>query len=146
MREALRGTDAHIVVNERYADQEMLASYQTGIATLAGDESSDAIGTLLALVDQPHIGSDIIQQVVEAALASPDNIVIPSHAKRRGHPIYLPRPLWPELLALSEGESLRVLLNRHDDDIFYVNTGSDLILRDMDTRAEYERLRPPTLK
>ena len=141
MRKALLGTEVHIVMNERYADQEMLASYQTGIATLDGDESSDVIGTLLALVDQPHIGSNIIRQVVAAALASPDNIVIPSHAKRRGHPIYLPRRLWPKLLALGEDESLRVLLNRQGNGIVYVNIESDLILRDMDTLAEYERLR-----
>ena len=141
MRKALLGTEVHIVMNERYADQEMLASYQTGIATLDGDESSDVIGTLLALVDQPHIGSEIIRQVLAAALASPDNIVIPSHAKRRGHPIYLPRRLWPKLLALGEDESLRVLLNRQGNGIVYVNIESDLILRDMDTLAEYERLR-----
>lgn len=146
MQEALRGTDARVVVNERYADQEMLASYQSGIETLIEENSPALIGTLLALVDQPHVGSDIIVQVVGQVLATPESIVIPSHAKRRGHPIYLPRRLWPELLALNEDESLRVLLNSYADEIIYVNLNSDFILRDMDTPAEYERLRPPTLK
>ena len=121
MREALRRTDASVVVNERYADQEMLASYQAGLKTLAKEDSTAVVGTLLALVDQPHVGPDIIEKVVDQALAKPDSIVIPSHAKRRGHPIYLPRRLWPDLLALSEEQSLRVLLNKYADDIVYVN-------------------------
>ncbi len=141
MRAVLDGSAARIVVNQEYADQEMLASYQTGIATLVDEDSNICIGALLALVDQPHVGPEIIRQVVEAAVASPDNIVIPSHAKRRGHPIYLPRRLWPALLALNEQESLRMLLDAYTSDIRYVNIESDAILRDMDTPAEYERLR-----
>ena len=127
MREALRKTDIRIVVNERYADQEMLASYQAGIEALAKGNSPSVVGTLLALVDQPHVGSEIIRAVVDQALATPDSIVVPSHAKRRGHPIYLPRRLWPELLALTENDSLRTLLSRFEDDIVYLNLETDLV-------------------
>jgi molybdenum cofactor cytidylyltransferase len=146
MRAALRASEVRVVVNERYADEEMLASYQAGIEALIDENSLALVGTLLALVDQPHVGSDIIREVVTQALATPDSIVIPSHAKRRGHPIYLPRRLWADLLALTEDESLRTLLSRFEDDIVYLNLETDLILRDMDTPAEYERLRPATLK
>lgn len=141
MRAALDGSAARIVVNQDYADQEMLASYQAGIAVLAHEGSTEVVGTLLALVDQPHVGSEIIRQVIDAALISPGRIIIPSHDMRRGHPIFLPRRLWPALLALNEHGSLRVLLGKYAGDIVYVNIGSDAILRDMDTPAEYERLR-----
>jgi molybdenum cofactor cytidylyltransferase len=144
MRAVLDESTARIVVNQHYADQEMLASYQVGMATLSDDDSDASVGTLLALVDQPHVGSEIIQQVVEAALASPDNIIIPSHNMRRGHPIFLPRRLWPELLALNDHESLRMLLDRNASGIVYVNIESDAILGDMDTPEEYERLRALT--
>ncbi len=142
MRAALDGSAARIVVNQNYADHEMLASYQAGIAALLDEDSNICVGALLALVDQPHVGSEIIRQVVEAALISPDSIVIPSHNMRRGHPIFLPSQLWPALLMLTEHESLRMLLDRHAADISYVNIESDAILRDMDTPAEYEELRP----
>ena len=140
MQDALRGTSAVVVFNAAYTSSEVLASYQMGIARLAGEGSRP--GALLALCDQPHVGSEIIRQVIDQAFVSPDRIIIPSHDKRRGHPIYLPRRLWSGLLALSGDESLRSMLNNYAEDIKYVNVESDAILHDMDTPAEYERLRP----
>ncbi len=100
---------------------------------------------LLSLGDQPHVGAEIIGQVVEAAKARPYQIVIPSHGMRRGHPIYLPKRFWSTLLRLGAHESLRVLLKEHNGDIFHVNIESNLILQDMDTQSEYERLRSQNL-
>lgn len=142
---ALTDSPARIIPNLRYADAEMLTSYQTGIAAL--DDSPVTAhqlqfsGALLALADQPHIPVAVIRQVIEQARRTPDAVVIPSHEMRRGHPIYLPRRLWPDLLALPVNASLRELLRRHEEAIVYVMVDTDAIRRDMDEWGEYQRLR-----
>ena len=134
---ALAGSGAQAVFNPDYAQGEMLSSYQVGIRALRDTTCS---GVLIALGDQPHISVAIIRQIIEQAQQRADHIVIPSYAMRRGHPFYIPRRLWPELLTLSGDETLRTLVHRHTDEITYVDVASDAILRDMDTPAAFQEL------
>ncbi|RLT34041.1 MAG: nucleotidyltransferase family protein [Chloroflexi bacterium] len=142
---ALEGSPAQILPNPHYTTSEMLTSYQTGIAALRTSQltihNSDFVGCLLALADQPHIPVTVLRQIIEQAQSTPDRIVIPSHAMRRGHPIYLPCRLWNELLGLPAHASLRTLLDQHSAEIGYVDVDTDAIRRDMDEWGEYERLR-----
>ncbi len=135
--QALGKTHAQLVFNPDYAVAEMLGSYQAGIRSLAATACS---GTLIALGDQPHIPAAVIRQVVAQAQTTPDQLVIPSYNLRRGHPFYVPRRLWSELLVLRADETLRTLLTRHADAIVYVTVDTDAILRDMDTPEAYNRL------
>lgn len=129
-----------VVDNPGFLAGEMLSSYQTGVRHLDAQGEQWA-GTLLALGDQPHIPVPIIRQVIDQARQTPDRIVIPSYNFRRGHPFYFPRRLWPELIGLAEGETLRDLMRRHDDRVVYVTVDSDAILFDIDTPADYQHLR-----
>lgn len=131
---AVSGTTAQTVHNADYATAEMLSSYQVGLHALAAQECA---GVLLALGDQPHIPVATLRQIVRQAQATPDALVIPSFAMRRGHPFYMPRALWPELLALTGEETLRTLVARHHARIVYVTVDTDAILHDMDTPAEF---------
>ncbi len=136
---ALTATTARILYNADYRNTEMLRSYQRGIEQLLTED--EVVGALLALGDQPHIPAAVIGQVVVQALQTPTQIVIPSYQMRRGHPFYMPRQLWPDLLSLDAEETLRVVLKRHSAAIRYVNVEDDAILRDMDTPAAYQALR-----
>jgi molybdenum cofactor cytidylyltransferase len=139
MAAALGDAPAQLINNPDYLNGEMLSSYQAGVRhLLAGADSH--LGALLALGDQPHVPVDVLRQVIAQARQTPELIVIPSYEKRRGHPFYLPAGLWQELLSLSYEESLRTLLQRHQESITYVNVGTDAILRDMDTPADYQAL------
>ncbi len=150
---ALAGSPAQLIANPHYAASEMLTSYQSGIAALCNSQftpstgsgrrihNSQFSGALLFLADQPHIPPAVIRQVIAQARATPEQVVIPSHQMRRGHPIYLPRRLWDALLALPVDASLRDLLNRHSAEIVYVDVETDAIRRDMDEWGEYEELR-----
>lgn len=135
---ALADTTAQTLFNPDYAQAEMLRSYQLGISAL---QASNCSGVLIALGDQPHIPISVMRQVIEQARCVPDQLVIPSFNLRRGHPFYIPRRLWAELLALGPEESLRTLVNRHTAAICYVNMATDAILRDMDTPTEFQQLR-----
>jgi molybdenum cofactor cytidylyltransferase len=143
MAAALGDAPATLLRNADYLAGEMLSSYQCGVRHLLATNSS-VLGTLLALGDQPHIPIATIRQVVEAVQMAPDQIVIPSYEMRRGHPFYLPADLWPDLLALAPGETLRHLLHQHNARIRYVNVATDAILRDIDTPADYQTLRATT--
>jgi molybdenum cofactor cytidylyltransferase len=138
-------TEAQIVRNPDYAEIEMLRSYQAGIRsllspTIEDPEDHPPVGALLALGDQPHIPVAVLRHIIESCGRTPEQILIPSYQMRRGHPIYLPRQLWPDLLALGPDQSLRDLLNAQSDAIAYVDVETDAIRRDMDYWVEYQRL------
>ena len=138
--ECLAGATAGVVFNPDYARNEMLRSFQVGVEALIG-EHGPAQGTLLALGDQPHISAGVVRRVIGCAAVNGDSIVVPSHNRRRGHPVFLPRRLFPALLTMTEGHSLRELLNNHTDEIEYLEVEDDSVRRDMDVPAEYEALR-----
>ena len=138
---ALQPDVLQIVYNRQYDSGEMLSSFQAGVDFLQGSRGAGEQGGLLSLSDQPHVPVDVIRAIVQQAQRTPGRIVIPSHNFRRGHPIYLPRSLWTDLLALGADETLRTLIVRYDHQITYVNVDTDAILRDMDTPSDYEALR-----
>ncbi|MCC6168257.1 MAG: nucleotidyltransferase family protein [Caldilineaceae bacterium] len=144
MVDALAGAPALIVDNPGYLQGEMLSSYQTGVRHLQAADAPTA-GALLALGDQPHIPVTVLETILCQARQTPDYLVIPRYGERRGHPIYLPAALWPELLALGRDETLRTLVVRHAKTIVYVAVESDAILRDIDTPSDYQALAPSTL-
>ncbi len=140
---ALAGSPAVPVLNPAHATGEVLSSYQAGVRALLAD-GRPLLGALLALGDQPHIPWPVIQALLIQARSTPDRIVVPSHNRRRGHPIFLPRSLWDELLALGPDATLRDLLHRHTAQIHYVTVATDAVLRDLDTFEEYRALCPPS--
>ncbi len=143
MIDALADAPAVLVDNPGYLQGEMLNSYQAGVRYLQAAEFP-AAGALLALGDQPHIPVAVLEAILCQARQTPGQIVIPRYEERRGHPIYLPAALWPELLALGRDETLRTLVVRHAETIVYVAVESDAILRDIDTPSDYQALAPST--
>ena len=136
----LAGGPAKIAFNPDYRRNEMLRSYQVGIAEML-ETCLPVQGALLALGDQPHIPTEVIRQIIDWARAEPDAVVIPSHNRRRGHPVYLPEWSFSDLLKLETGQTLRDLLKEVNKEIVYVEVESDCVRRDMDVPAEYESLR-----
>ncbi|MDE0199871.1 MAG: nucleotidyltransferase family protein [Caldilineaceae bacterium] len=138
--EQLKGGSAETVFNADYRKDEMLRSYQVGVEALCRDHRP-VCGTLLALGDQPHIPRGVIRQILGSVQDAPEAVVVPSYLRRRGHPVYLPRWTFSELLGLSSGQSLRDLLETFVEKIVYVTVDSDCIRRDMDVPADYKSLR-----
>lgn len=138
---ALAGSPARTVVAAEYAEREMVGSLQTGLGALLKPGNPAWPGTLLALGDQPHIPVSVIRAVLDQVEITPDKVVIPSHAMRRGHPIWLPRALWAGVLDLAPGATLREVLARPAMGIVYVAVETPAVLLDMDTPAMYQQLR-----
>lgn len=133
------GVPARLVHNPDYASGEMLSSIQAGLAAL---EDPDALhpAVLLCLGDQPQMQVTTVQAVLAAGAASGwQHVIIPSYNLRAGHPILLPRRLWPAILAATD--NLRRVLADHRAMVEYLTLHTPSILADLDTPEDYERAR-----
>jgi molybdenum cofactor cytidylyltransferase len=89
---------------------------------------------LVAPADMPWLAPAIIDQLLAAFAATRDEIVIPTYAGRRGHPIVVPWSLAEDVLALAEDESLKTIVERHTIQTLECNA---TILGDLDTPEDY---------
>jgi molybdenum cofactor cytidylyltransferase len=136
--EALVGNLARAVFNPSYAEGEMLSSVQAGLAGLKPETEAVLIG----LGDQPQVRKRSVQAVVDAYRKSGAALIVPSFRMRRGHPWVVARPYWDEILGMRPPASLRDFLNRHADEIQYVELNNPSILQDLDTPEDYLKSRP----
>ncbi|MBI5944198.1 MAG: nucleotidyltransferase family protein [Chloroflexi bacterium] len=140
--------------NQDYASNEMLESIQLGLQELLPsptrrdtspifkENGGEREGALICLGDQPQVKERSVRVVCEMFLAQKSSIVVPSYQMRRGHPWLLARELWGEVLQMRAPESMRDFLNKHGDDIFYIEHDSPDILQDLDTPEDYLKHKP----
>jgi molybdenum cofactor cytidylyltransferase len=137
--EALVGDSAQTIFNPNFAEGEMLSSLQAGLAELRPEVEAALVG----LGDQPQVRAGSVQLVVDEFLKSGASLIVPSFQIRRGHPWLVARPHWDEIRAMrSSSESPRDFLNRHANDIHYVETDDPGILKDLDTLEDYLKSKP----
>jgi molybdenum cofactor cytidylyltransferase len=159
--EALVGDTAQTLFNPNYAQGEMLSSVQAGLAFLratspksafihnidesltesgfGGGREGDAV--LIGLGDQPQVQERCVRLVVDEYRKNGTPLVVPSFQRRRGHPWLVAHPYWDEILRMRAPESLRDFLNRHAQDIRYVEIDNSSILQDLDTPEDYLKSR-----
>lgn len=126
------------VHNQDYVNNEMLESIQLGLQA----QKPAAQAALICLGDQPQIEERCAQLVCDMFLAQKSSIVVPSYQMRRGHPWLIAREFWDEILHMQAPASMRDFLNKHSDDIFYINYDSPGVLQDLDTPADYLKYKP----
>ena len=122
------------VFNPEYAQAEMLVSIQTGLRALPNEVTA----ALIVLGDQPRLRREIVQRVIDAT--EPDTLIVPSYEMKRGHPILIPRSMWPSILALPPEASLHDVIRANADHIRYITFDDDSVLRDIDTPEDYQNI------
>lgn len=139
IRRLLKPLDIILVQNRHYRQGEMLSSLKAGLQALPPSVAA----AMIVLGDQPRLEPKVIYKVLKSYAETTRTIAAPSYNHRRGHPIVIGRTHWKEILALREDQSLRDVLNAHQDEILYVDVNTDSVLRDVDTPFDYnqERLR-----
>jgi molybdenum cofactor cytidylyltransferase len=138
VQEALHNSPAKEVYNPHFQQGEMLSSLKLGLTALG--PHIDA--ALVALGDHPQVETGVVKALVKAYEKQRSPLVVPSYQMRRGHPWLLDRSLWPLVLALKEPDTLRDLLNTHQDSIHYVVVDTPTILQDLDTPGDYQKYSP----
>jgi CTP:molybdopterin cytidylyltransferase MocA len=127
---------ADVVVNADWASG-MGSSLRAGIAALP----PAAAAVVVALVDQPGVGPGAVQRLAGAA-ARGVAVAVATYDGRRGHPVLLARPTWPEVARLAHGDAgaRRYLLARPElvTEIPCEGTGTP---DDIDTAEDLARLR-----
>ncbi|MGB8983691.1 MAG: nucleotidyltransferase family protein [Anaerolineales bacterium] len=127
------------IYNKDHAAGEMLSSLRCGLRAL---ETTPADAALIGLGDQPQVEAQSVRSIRAAYHESRSRLIVPSFQRRRGHPWLVARPLWEELLAMQPPESPRDFLNKHANEIHYVDVNTPSILADLDTPEDYQRSHP----
>lgn len=121
------------VYNEAYKEG-MLSSVQAGLSNV--NDKTEAIMVLLG--DQPMIGSNIMNKLIETYRTSRKEIIVATYKAKRGHPILFGSKYKSVVMGLSKENSLKDLLLTHPGDIAEMETDSPEILRDIDTEKDYK--------
>ena len=115
-----------------HPERGMLSSVKVGVAALPNEVS----GALVWPVDTPLVRSDTVRAIVAA---SDQNIVVPEWGGRGGHPIFLPRGRFAELLELDDTLSLKALMPDRDA-VFRIKVDDESVLWDVDLPADLARI------
>ncbi|HXW23036.1 MAG TPA: nucleotidyltransferase family protein [Rhodomicrobium sp.] len=121
------------VFNPRFAE-----GLGTSIAAGARALGPDINGVFIALGDMPEIEPDVYSAL--AGKFMQHSIILPLHRGSRGHPVLFCTSYISELSALSGDEGARSLLRGHANRIAAVETANPGVLRDIDTREDFETL------
>lgn len=133
----LAGEGVETVPNPQYLEG-MLTSVQAGIAGAPPETE----WFVLALGDQPSLRPETVALLLreaETALREGCDLVVPSYAGRRGHPLLIHARYRDEIRELSGQIGLKELMQRHPDRIRHVVVPTESVLHDMDTPDDYQR-------
>lgn len=133
---AVTDLDVSTVYNDDYRAGQS-RSVRTGAKT-AIEREWDAAVVLPG--DVPLVASSTIELLVHAYANGDWSIVVPCHNGRRGNPVLFEKTQFNALLVVSGDSGGRVLFENRDDVVF-LETGDDGVIRDVDTRADLEELR-----
>lgn len=118
---------------------EQLESLKIGLRAL---EHEPPRAWFLHPVDCPLVRAAdyrLLMDAIRAETEVPESVFVPSHARRRGHPLLCRWELTPEFLALPPGATARTVIERQP--IRYVPTSNPGVLEDVDTPSDYEKLK-----
>ena len=132
IRKTISGKPVKIAINPGY-QQGMSTSIIAGLKQI--DKRAQAV--LIALGDQPFVGSQTINNLLEAFIANKRGIIIPIYQGRRGNPIIFAIRYKGELLNLKGDVGGREIIKRHPDDVLEVAVNCEGVLLDMDTAENY---------
>jgi molybdenum cofactor cytidylyltransferase len=132
IRAGVRG-NARFVVNPD-PDRGQLSSLQMALSELP----AEAEGFLFIPVDCPTVEDSTVATLLAKLPGA--KIVIPRYEGRRGHPVCVAREVVREFLEQASTDETRAVIQRHADEIAYVDVDDPGVLADIDDREAYRRL------
>jgi len=137
IRNTLEDLPCRFIANKEYRKGQS-SSVKAGLREIA--VGTDAI--LVLPGDVAMINPSSIDMVVEAYNNRKNSIVVAAHSKRSGHPILISKNLFKEIEQIDEATfGLKSVLSRHESEIRMVETGSEDVLRDIDTPKDLKFLK-----
>ena len=97
---------------------------------------------VLVPADHPALDADVVRRLCEAYAAQPSrSIVVPVHGGRRGHPTLIAWRHVAGVLAHPGGKGINDYLRSQQEQVLELPAPSAVVLWDLDTPEDYERLR-----
>lgn len=137
IRARLAGAGVQFAINRDFS-KGMLSSLKTGLQLIS--PRTEAV--LIALVDQPMVGPEVINPLVISFGDFEKPISIPTFEGKHGHPIIVSRDFEDEIMKLDDADpdGLKAIINAHRHEIQEVPVNSAAILDDIDLPEDYTRL------
>ena len=118
--------------------------YRRGMSTslIAGLKQVDsrAQWVMVALADQPLVGKETYNRLIEESLRADKGIIVPSYQGKRGNPVIFSVRYREELLLLGGDVGGRDILKKYPDDILEVAVDSESVTIDINTLDDYHSL------
>jgi molybdenum cofactor cytidylyltransferase len=133
---------AFLVVNPN-PQQGQFSSLQVGLQEVLNRGRDAAIVTL---VDRPPAEVDTIEQIKAAFLSSDEQVwaVVPEFGGKHGHPIVIGREMIEVFLRVPVHSSARDVEHANQDHIRYLPVNDPLVVANVDTPEDFEKLRAGT--
>ncbi len=135
----LAGLPVDVVVNDAWAEG-LSTSLRAGLDALRPEVQA----ALVVLADQPALTPELLRILADRYRATGAPLVVPFYEGRRGNPVLVARRLFPEWRAVEGDRGGRALLARYQDEMERVDVDDPAVVRDVDTRADYEEMRDAT--
>jgi molybdenum cofactor cytidylyltransferase len=139
-----REDDVRRMIGDRRVIFAYNPAYQLGMASsiMRGVQavSESARAWVLALVDQPRIGPNVINRIIGTYETKQKLIVIPTYQGKNGHPILLDLSLKEEILVMDPARGLHSVVRAHAGEIARVEVFDGGVLEDCDLPEDYERI------
>jgi len=133
----VHATTLHPIFNDA-PDEGISRSLHLGLAAL--EAAPRVAAALVFLGDQPQVRLDVIEELL-AAWRGRDAVVRPRYSSQPdgpGHPVLLPRSVWPRAAQLKGDSGFSALLGRDSTETVLVDVSGDN--PDVDTPADLQRL------
>jgi molybdenum cofactor cytidylyltransferase len=127
-----------IVFNPHF-ESGMTSSIQAGVA----NSSQNTEGYMICLSDMPILQPIDYQRIISFYLEKKDNtypIVQPVFNQEKGNPVIFHPIYKKEILDLHNTEGGKIILQKHKENVHFVEMPNDAILRDADTPEAYAEL------
>jgi CTP:molybdopterin cytidylyltransferase MocA len=114
----------------------MGSSLRVGLATLP----ADSVAVVIALVDQPLIGAEVVRRLI-AAFQAGAAVVVASYAGQPRNPVLIARQHWEQAAVAAEGDAgARAFLRAHPELVTEVECGDIGQPDDLDTQIDLLRI------
>lgn len=124
------------VIKNNCPQYGMFSSVKKGVEAL----ESDNTGFFIIPADMPMVKVHTINKIIEAIDINKKQLIIPSFLNKNGHPLYVSRHFFDEILSMDLESSLRDLLSKYKDFEHIIPCSDKGIVMDMDFPEDYEAM------
>lgn len=130
---ALQGLPVEMVTNPSW-QEGLSTSIRAGLGALRPEIDA----ALLVLADQPDLGPELLQALLDRYRAAGGLIVAPFYKGQRGNPVLFGRALFNELGRVEGDRGGRMLIAHHEAHLVRVDVDDPAVVADIDTLEDYE--------